>query len=50
MREDRASFREEVGEELDRIRRDVTWTLWMTFSALGVYVTLITFLALHLLG
>jgi F0F1-type ATP synthase membrane subunit b/b' len=50
LREDRASFKTEVSEELDRIRRDVTRTLWISFGLLSVFVTAITFLALHLAG
>jgi hypothetical protein len=53
--EDHASFRDEVGEDdigevFDRIRRDVTRTLYISFGIVIVFVTAITFLALHLVG
>jgi len=50
MREDRASFREEVGEELQKIQRDITQTLWISFGSLSLVITLVTFLSLHLFG
>jgi len=66
MREDRASFRAELREELtsfrgevgeddigeafDRIRRDVTRTLWLSFGIVIVFATALIFLALHLVG
>jgi DNA anti-recombination protein RmuC len=53
MREDRASFKSEVGsrladmrKELEKMHRDVTWTLWMSLTALGVLLVLITLLTL----
>jgi len=66
LREDRASFRAELREELtsfrgevgeddigeafDRIRRDVTRTLWLSFGIVIVFATALIFLALHLVG
>jgi uncharacterized protein YPO0396 len=57
VREDRASFKSEVGsrladmrEELEKMRRDVKRTIWVSFSALGVSLVLITLLAIRLAG
>jgi protein required for attachment to host cells len=49
VREDRASFKEGVREELQKMRRDVTWTLWMSLTALDVFLVFVT-LATRLVG
>ena len=50
MREDHASSGDRIGETFDRVRRDVTRTLWIGSAFLILYVTAVTFLALHFLG
>jgi uncharacterized protein YPO0396 len=50
LREDRASFKTEVSEELQKIQRDVTWTIWISYSAVCLFVLVISLLALCWFG
>ena len=50
LREDRASSGDEIGETFDRIRRDVTRTLYISFGIVIVFATALIFLAVHLVG